>query len=311
GACRPEGVAAPYTLPQEVAARIAEEAYNRGSGDNIGVVVLDVGAAAATAALDAPRAAAAGGVSDAAVAGAEAKGGLDEVGFCAGLGGGAEGLAGADLDGCGGVAGNASDDQLLRDEDEAGDREGQEGQEDEGEGQEEEEEQGEEEEGLGDERGPGRLEGQAGAGGLQRLLDADLGAAALALAEAEAGGAGRPAQPHGACVLLQHTAGASGGGGAGAGDAASLWPAGESLVPAAAAAADAPLGAGAGPGAALQVTGAPAAAAVVPGLGSGTAVVCRGSDHQYVLTVHLADAPALPSHVHVWPLAEGPAGIVG
>lgn len=48
--CRPNGLPAPYVLGQAAAGRIAEEAYNRGSTDNIAVVVIDLYASAMLAA---------------------------------------------------------------------------------------------------------------------------------------------------------------------------------------------------------------------------------------------------------------------
>ncbi|KAI8471128.1 MAG: hypothetical protein J3K34DRAFT_468469 [Monoraphidium minutum] len=273
-ACRPEGVPAPYPLAQAVAARVAEEAYNRGSGDNLGVVCIDLGAAAVEAAAEA--AAAGGGGAAALVAGGggggAARGGAgsemaDGAGSCpvpqerggGGAGGGARG----------GVT--ASEDQLV-----------------------------EPDEGRGTRARSG--------GDLHALLDltvAEALAAAAARSElASSGGAasGGGGAASGACVLVQRTGGSDGGGG-GSGDGLPVDRGEEllisgSLVPGGAAPPHA-----AGPGAAL----APAQGAVA--LAGGVALVCRGSDRRYELTQHLVDAPVLPAHVHVWPLAKlGAAG---
>jgi serine/threonine protein phosphatase PrpC len=230
--CLPPGVPVPFTLPQAVAARVAEEAYNRGSSDNLAVVCVNVGAAAVAAALEreAPPGAG-GGVTDAAAEEEAAEEEEAEDGTaCAAAEEEAEGPEEEDSAVCGVAGGGGGVDCRPRS---AG-------------------------------RGPAAA--AAGAVGLSEAL-----AAAAGLSAAD-GGSG------GSCVLLRRVDGA--GGATGPGGAME-------------------------PGALLEAVGGPRGGGRLAG---GAAVVCPAAGHSYELTQHLLDAPALPAHAHVWPLARLPIG---
>jgi hypothetical protein len=252
--CRPRGVTAPFTLPQAVASRVAEESYNRGSSDNLAVVCIDVGSAAAAARLQAATGpegeaaavldeegeeeedledledgAACGAVGDEEEAGGEERAAVCGIAAAAGCGGGSGGKCELGTPGTRGAAAAAVD-------------------------------------------------AVSGGPGLSEALAA---AAGLATGGLDGGGAVAKAalRSPGTCVLLRRASSAEG--------------------------AQLPAAAGGEASGVLEPAGG------VRGGGGGrlagrVAVVCDASDHTYELTHHLVDAPVLPAHAHVWPLAQFP-----
>jgi len=296
--CRPDHIPAPYTLAEAVAIRITEEAYNRGSTDNAAVVCLDVGASASLAAAAA----------------------AERLGARGGGGGGAREEEVLTLIGRRDEGDEESGSAALAT---AAVVQG-------------------ESLGANDGTCATELEASPGDGATHPSDTASTGDAAHQARSSTARPARRPptttrqllqqaltaasaaagARLPGTCMLLRRDTPAA----ATAAAAAVLVQDGQPLVPLVAAAAIgvgdgaetvgttttgvAPFNTQSGPGSQPAASGGQQQAAggdsTQLAIVQGTSVVCHESEHQYVLTAHLVDAPLQPAHIHLWPLAKLP-----